>query len=30
MSITKLNPETMPDAGAMGYSQITISDPLAK
>lgn len=26
-SITRLNPDTLPDAGAAGYSQISISEP---
>ncbi len=27
MALEKINPETLPDAGAMGYSQITTCDP---
>jgi len=27
MPVTKINPGSMPDAGAMGYSQITTSEP---
>jgi enamine deaminase RidA (YjgF/YER057c/UK114 family) len=27
MPVIKLNPSSMPDAGAMGYSQITTSEP---
>ena len=26
-NLTKINPDTLPDAGAMGYSQITTCDP---
>lgn len=26
-SVTRLNPDTLPDAGAAGYSQISISEP---
>ena len=27
MTITRLNPETLPDAGAVGYSQISVTEP---
>lgn len=27
MTLTKLNPDTMPDAGRMGYTQVTTSPP---
>ena len=27
MTIKKINPDTMPDAGAMGYTQVTTSPP---
>lgn len=27
MTITHLNPETLPDAGAVGYSQISVTEP---